>query len=602
MSEHRADEPPLTHPTQTLPADLLERLRRATIGRYDIYAELGSGGMATVFLARDLALDRKVAIKVMAPALAATADAIERFRREARLAAALSHPHIIPIHAIGEEPGLAYYVMKFVEGRTLDSVLRTEGAQSPDFVRAVVTEVGGALHYAHQRGVVHRDIKPANIMVDTDGWLVVTDFGIAKRDDAQGLTQSGMIIGTPFYMSPEQFNGQPVTGAADQYALGIVAYELLAGRTPFGGPSIGEVMKGHLMDPVPPLREVRPDVPPDLEAAIARMLDKEPAQRFATLAEAAQAVGRATPSAEQDLRTQIIALARTGARLQPQMAVPASPAVQARPEAGATGRAPGGTEERAPSGRTGRAPVATEGRTRPLAAPTVSPAAARGRRRGLWALAGVALAAVAIVVGGQWRAAVRPGAGAASSSAGAPAGGPPARTASVPTTQSQPARDPGPGAATGDATPPDPAPGRGAATPPAAPTREEPPANPVVTAAESLAAAAEKALRDSIAAAAQAVRNRILGGQRRTGGAGAAGVTLDDLGLVRIGSTAPRTTIQVNNRQPRLLGSRGPQNIPLPEGNVRLILRAPNCAPFDTTVTVRAGARIDLGNRTLRCR
>ena len=275
----------MTNPTaptgDSADVPLIERLRRSTQGRFEIDKELGSGGMATVFKAREIALDRIVAIKVMSLAMAGTPDALERFRREARVAAALSHPHIVPIFSIGEDPALAYFVMKFIEGRTLDTIVSTDGLQSLDFVRRTFSVVGSALQYAHQHGVVHRDVKPANIMIDREGWTYVTDFGIAKRDDGASLTQSGMIIGTPAYMSPEQFNGTAVTGAADQYSLGIVLFELLAGRAPFSGPSLGEIMRGHVLDPVPPLREHRPDLPPSVERFVTRILAKKADERFA---------------------------------------------------------------------------------------------------------------------------------------------------------------------------------------------------------------------------------------------------------------------------------------------------------------------------------
>ncbi len=304
---------------------LIERLRRATIGRYDVYAELGSGGMATVFLALDLALDRKVAIKVMSPALLSSPDALARFKREAKVAAALSHPNIIGIYAVGEDPELAYYVMKFVEGRSLDSVIKDEGPQSVPFVQTLFQYAGNALAYAHERGVVHRDVKPANFMLDKDGWLIVTDFGIAKMEDAKGLTMSGTLIGTPYYMSPEQFNGKNITGSSDQYALGIVTYELLTGKTPFHADTLAEVMRGHLLDPPPPVREARPDVPLEMEKCISKMLEKKPEDRFPSLSDAVAAMGSILPSEEKAVRTQIINLAKTGALQQPRMSVPLSP-------------------------------------------------------------------------------------------------------------------------------------------------------------------------------------------------------------------------------------------------------------------------------------
>ncbi len=312
---------------------IFERLRRATIGRYDIYAELGVGGMATVFLALDLALDRKVAIKVLNPQLAAAPDHIERFKREAKVAASLNHPNIIGILAVGDDPELAYFVMKYIEGRALDSVMRDLGAQSVPFVRSVISVAGKALYYAHQRGIVHRDVKPANFMLDKDGWLIVTDFGIAKLEDAKGLTVTGSVMGTPYYMAPEQFQGMPVTPAADQYALGVVAFELLTGRQPFEGDTLAEVMKGHLFDPIPSVRSLRPDVPESVDAAISRMLAKDPALRFESLELAVDAFGAVTSTQENEVRTQMINLALSGAMEKPQIHVPVSALVPLPPQA-----------------------------------------------------------------------------------------------------------------------------------------------------------------------------------------------------------------------------------------------------------------------------
>ena len=202
------------------------------------------------------------------------------------------------MYAIGEDPTLAYFAMKFIEGRGLDQILRAEGAQSIQSVARTIGVVGKALNYAHERGVVHRDVRPANIMVGNDGWTFVTDFGIAKRDDAQALTQAGTVIGTPAYMSPEQFNGQAISGAADQYSLGIVAFEMLTGRAPVDGPSLGEVMRGHLLDPVPPIRTLRLDVPVGVADVVTRMLEKEPAKRFPTLGDAAAALEAAASVAK----------------------------------------------------------------------------------------------------------------------------------------------------------------------------------------------------------------------------------------------------------------------------------------------------------------
>src|SRR6267143_222237 len=200
------------------PDVLLETLRHATLGEYEILAELGHGGMATVYLAHDRPLDRKVAIKVLAPALFLMGEGmVERFKREARTAAALSHPHIIPIFAVKDSDQLMYFVMKYVSGRPLDSVIQEVGRLSIPMVQTILAHVGDALGYAHRHGVIHRDIKSANIMLDEEGWAVVTDFGIAKVVQAQGLTMTGVTVGTPTYMSPDQCATEELTGASDQY-------------------------------------------------------------------------------------------------------------------------------------------------------------------------------------------------------------------------------------------------------------------------------------------------------------------------------------------------------------------------------------------------
>lgn len=274
-------------PLAARPADLLGEV---TSGEYEILGELGRGGMAAVFLARELALDRKVAIKLISPSFLDGAEAIERFKREARTAASLSHPGVIPIYAVRETDRALYFVMKYVHGRTLSSILRSAGPLPVTLVRAILTSVAGALDYAHRHGVVHRDIKPGNIMIDVEGHVMVTDFGIAKVVDSQGLTMTGRTIGTPAYMSPESCAGKEVTGASDQYALGVVGYELLAGRNPFMADSSVGIMYAHVHEAPQDIGELRPDCPPEMAAAIMRMIDKDPSIRFLTLKDAAAAV------------------------------------------------------------------------------------------------------------------------------------------------------------------------------------------------------------------------------------------------------------------------------------------------------------------------
>lgn len=273
-------------------ARVTERLRELTRGEYEIVHELGRGGMAAVFLANDLALERRVAIKVMSPALLAGEGMVGRFHREAVTVAKLDHPHIITIYAVRQVEELHFLVLKFVEGRSLDDIIRASGPLPLPIARALLHQVGQALGYAHRRGVVHRDIKPGNILVDLDGNAVVTDFGIAKVAESSTQTQTGAIVGTPTYISPEQCYAETATGLSDQYALGVVAYEMLTGSPPFTGASFA-VMQAHAASRVPSLLEARPDCPADLEAAVMRMLAKRPEDRFPTMSHALVAMGAA---------------------------------------------------------------------------------------------------------------------------------------------------------------------------------------------------------------------------------------------------------------------------------------------------------------------
>ena len=284
-------------------------LRHATIGEYEVLAELGRGGMATVYLGHDIALDRKVAIKVMSPALLTGEGMVERFKREARTAASLSHPNIIPIYAVKESDQIVYFVMKFVEGRPLDSIIKETGKLPIAMVQQILQQVGAGLGYAHKRGIIHRDVKPANVMVDTEGWAVVTDFGIAKVTETKGLTMTGATVGTPSYMSPEQCAAKELTGASDQYSLGVVAYEMLAGKLPFAADSIMAIMYAHFNEPPPPLEEARPDVPPEIAAAVRKMLAKEPENRFPTVEDAISAIGVPALAPDDPVRTQLMTLA-----------------------------------------------------------------------------------------------------------------------------------------------------------------------------------------------------------------------------------------------------------------------------------------------------
>ncbi|HJR34163.1 MAG TPA: serine/threonine-protein kinase, partial [Gemmatimonadales bacterium] len=345
--------PPEHESTTQADEHLLERVRAATQGEYDIYGELGRGGMATVFLAHELSLDRKVAIKVMSPAMIHGAGMAERFKREARTAAHLSHPNIIPVYAVREADGLLFFVMKLVEGTPLDAIIKELGKLPIPMVEAVLAQVGGAFGYAHRHGVVHRDIKPSNILIDDEGWAVVTDFGIAKVQETEGLTQTGMAVGTPTYMSPEQCGGGVITGASDQYALGVVAYEMLAGRAPFTSSGMMALMYSHYHEEVPPLELYRPDCPEQLRLAVMRMLEKEPEKRFASMEEAVAAMGARHLAHDDPTRSQLISLARTGVthKIVSQVQTPRSPV----PLTGRSSRATPAPDP-APNGISGVAP------------------------------------------------------------------------------------------------------------------------------------------------------------------------------------------------------------------------------------------------------
>ena len=241
--------------------ELRERLARTLAGRYEITKLLGRGGMAVVFLAQDLTLERQVAIKVLPPEMSHDPKLIPRFQQEAKTAAKLDHPNIIPIYRVESEGGLDYFVMKYVTGNSLEQLL-DQGPIPIDVARRVLREAALALGHAHKRKVVHRDVKPANIMLEEDGRVVLTDFGISKAaQGASQLTGTGTIIGTPHYMAPEQAKGLEVDGRADQYSLAVVGHQILTGKQPFDG-SAHSILYKHVFEPPPPVGDLRPDVPP----------------------------------------------------------------------------------------------------------------------------------------------------------------------------------------------------------------------------------------------------------------------------------------------------------------------------------------------------
>ena len=266
------------------------RLQAAVAGRYSLVRELGRGGMGVVFLARDVALDRLVAIKLLPPELAARPELRDRFLREARTAARLSHPHIVSIYAVEEIGPLVFFVMAFVDGETLGQRVRVQGPRPPTEVMRMVQEVAWALGHAHANGVVHRDVKPDNILIEREtGRALVADFGIARRA-AGGDTPSGGLMGTPQYMAPEQALGKSVDGRTDLYALGVTAFYSLTGRLPFESASVAGLLAQHAGEPPPPVLSVAPRAGTRFAAALDRLLQKDPAQRYPSADELAEAV------------------------------------------------------------------------------------------------------------------------------------------------------------------------------------------------------------------------------------------------------------------------------------------------------------------------
>lgn len=261
---------------------LRQRLAADLAGVYELESELGSGGMAYVFKATEVELGRQVALKVLRPHLLTTASAAERFRQEARIAAGLEHPNVIPIHRVGQAGGAFYIAMKFIEGRSLFSIVESQGPLSLPIVLNILRASLSALAHAHEHGIVHRDIKGGNILIDTEGRVIVADFGIARPLEDTGLTATGALVGTPAFMSPEQWAGGRITAQSDQYAVGILAFQLLTGSEPFEGDSLPVVMQHHLLTSPPDVRAARADVPSALVAMVNRALAKDPAERYPT--------------------------------------------------------------------------------------------------------------------------------------------------------------------------------------------------------------------------------------------------------------------------------------------------------------------------------
>lgn len=271
------------------PDETFFALQAAVAGRYSLERELGRGGMGIVYLARDVALDRPVALKLLPPHLAREDSLRERFIREARTAAKLSHPNIVPIYAVEEAGRFVFFTMAYVPGHTLGQKLRKQGRLDPAEATRILLEMAWALGYAHSRGVVHRDVKADNVLLDSEsGRVLVSDFGIARVAQQSGITGQGEILGTAEYMSPEQAAGEPVDFRSDIYSLGVVAFYMLTGSLPFKGDSPAQILAQHLTRQPPQLAAVAPGVPVRLARIVDRCLRKSPEERFQSAEELAQ--------------------------------------------------------------------------------------------------------------------------------------------------------------------------------------------------------------------------------------------------------------------------------------------------------------------------
>src|SRR5215212_8771021 len=254
-----------------------------TLGPFEIISELGRGGMAVVYKARQADLERTVALKILPPELSIDKSYLARFLQEARSAAALEHPHIMPIYAVGAAEGVNYIAMKFIAGQTLKDIVQERGALNIAEAAVMLDQVADALDYAHSRGVIHRDIKPSNMMTDQNDWVYLTDFGLARGGSTGGLTMAGTVMGTPEYMSPEQAQGLSTIGPpTDIYALGVVLYELLTGQMPFQADTPMGMLVARLQYAPRPPRDYRGDLPEPVEDVIMRALARKPEARYPT--------------------------------------------------------------------------------------------------------------------------------------------------------------------------------------------------------------------------------------------------------------------------------------------------------------------------------
>ncbi len=388
------------------PDPLRDKLQALVGNELEIERELGRGGMAAVYAAFDPALQRRVAVKVLLPEIAEDRGMADRFLREARTVASLQHPHVVTVYGVRSGEGVQAIVMQFVEGRSLDVILAERGRLPVHLAGMLLAQAAEGLQHAHDRGVVHRDVKPANVLIDREGRAVVSDFGIARREHGPRTTGTGMVVGTWAYMSPEQRSASEITPATDQYAFGVMAFELFTGQLPFNG-SAGEMLRSHMVDPVPSLRALRSDIPAHVEAIVQKMMAKAPADRWPSLKEAERAFRKLVPDEGQTTLQMAALTVRT-----PQRSAPTVPNAATRTVAG--------------SAVTVRTPAVAG------AAPTVAAEGAASSRRPLIIAAAVALVALSAL--GAWAVKNRSSAPAVAQGVVAPAALP---AATAPSSDSQ---------------------------------------------------------------------------------------------------------------------------------------------------------------------
>jgi predicted Ser/Thr protein kinase len=377
-----------------------------TFGAYDIQREVGRGGMGVVYLATDRRLGRRVALKVIVPELAADAQFRQRFEREARVAATLEHPHVVPVYEAGEQDGSLFIAMRFIDGRDLATEVRDHGRLAPDRLARIVLQVAGALDAAHRSGVVHRDVKPANVLLTGSGddeQAYLTDFGLTREAASEsGLTLTGQWVGTVDYAAPEQILGEPTDARSDVYALGCLAFQALTGRPPYQGAPAARLF-AHMNDPPPSACEARPELRPEVDAALVRALAKKPADRFQSAGDLGRALAAAL-AGEAPIEPEGT-VARGPALTGVPAVEPADPPEPTKRAAAVTRRSPVGDPEEP---ETAHMATPAQPETTLVAAPAPSappPAATRSRQpRVLAAIALVlivaAAAAITVLAGG----------------------------------------------------------------------------------------------------------------------------------------------------------------------------------------------------------